>query len=223
VVTVQVPPRRRPLELKAIGRYSLASRYDLLGQRRQFACRATRISPYQMRVDAPVLGPDGERVVTHFNEFGKLDGWISEIVAGGFVLDLAVTRDQRAKLATQLDWLEKRQHDPTVLDARKQQRVKPADPHTTILLADGTAQTCFVIDVSPSGVAVSADLDVEIGTRLAVGRTVGQVVRRFDEGFAVRFDELQDTDRLEKIIQPTTALVQAASMPRAAPARWYVD
>ena len=110
-----------------------------------------------------------------------------------------------------------------MVDARKQQRVVPEDPHTTLLLADGTALTCFAIDVSPSGVAVSADLDVEIGTRLAVGRTVGSVVRRFDEGFAVQFDQLQEPTRLEEVIKPTSALMAAAALARPAPSTWILD
>jgi hypothetical protein len=91
-----------------------------------------------------------------------------------------------------------------------------------LLLADGTAVTCFAIDVSPSGVAVSADIDVEIGTRLAVGRTVGQVVRRFEEGFAVQFDQLQDPALLDYVIKPTTDLITAAAM-RKVKRACYVD
>ncbi len=120
---------------------------------------------------------------------------ISDVVSGGFLLDLKVTKHQRQKLAHKLEWLEARAKDPTIADVRKQERIIPEDPHTTLLFGDGTALTCFAIDVSPSGVAVSADIDVEIGTRLAVGRTVGQVVRRFEEGFAVKFDRLLDPYR----------------------------
>jgi hypothetical protein len=193
----------------------MASRYDMLGKRREFACRTRRISPFQMLVAAPVLGPEGERVISYFGEFGKLDGWISDTVENGFLLDLRLTKDQREKLTNQISWLEKRQRDPSLNDVRKQQRIIPENPHTTLLLADGTARTCFAINVSPSGAAVSADIEVEIGTRLAVGRTVGQVVRKFDEGFGVQFDRLQDPNRLEQAIRPTADLMVAALKPDA--------
>jgi len=210
VSAVQDFLNQKAVDVRAAGRYSLASRFDMTGNRRVFACRTSRVSPFQMLVAAPVLAPLGERVISHFGEFGKLDGWISDTIENGFLIDLNVTGDQRAKLADKLEWLEKRQNDPSVIDVRKQQRVIPEDPHTTLLLADGTALTCFAIDVSPSGAAVSADIEVEIGTRLAVGRTVGQVVRRFDEGFAVRFDDLQNPAKLEEAIRPTSALTFAA-------------
>ena len=57
---------------------------------------------------------------------------------------------------------------------------------------------CFVIDISTSGVAVSADVQPEIGTPLAVGSLVGRVVRHLDDGFAVQFVQVVDADGLEQ-------------------------
>lgn len=215
--------KRRNVEVRATGRYSLASRYDATGKRREFACRTKRISPFQLLVSAPVLGPKGERVIAHFGEFGKLDGFITDIVDGGFLLDLAVNKSQREKLANKLEWIEKRQKDPSIADVRKQERIIPEDPHTTLMFGDGTVLTCFVIDVSPSGVAVSADIEPEIGTRVAVGRTVGTVVRVFDEGFAVKFDKLQHPQWLDLIIRPTDELSDAAARRLEEPSTWVLD
>ena len=180
--------QHRSIDLSLGGRYSLASRYDIHGSRREFACRTSRVSPYQMHVSVPVLGPVGERVVTYFGDFGSLDGWITDIAEGGFLLNIELPRQRREKFVAQLAWLKKRQDD-VVADARAQQRIVPKNPHSTLIFADGTTLNCLVIDISPSGVAVSADVDPEIGTRLAVGRCVGYVVRQFAEGFAVQFDQ----------------------------------
>jgi hypothetical protein len=215
--------KRRAVDIRMAGRYSLASRYDAGGKRREFACRTTRISPFQMLVAAPVLGPKGERVIAYFGEFGKLDGFIVDIVEGGFLINIEGDKNQRQRLADKLEWLEKRQKDPSVIDVREQQRIVPESPHTTLLFADETALTCFVIDVSPSGVAVSADIEPELGVRIAVGRTVGSVIRRFDEGFAVKFDELQDPTRLEQAIKPTSALIALAAKPRDVHSIWNLD
>jgi hypothetical protein len=215
--------KRRAVDVRTAGRYCLASRYDGVGKRREFACRTMRISPFQMLVAAPVLGPKGERVIAYFGEFGKLDGFITDIVEGGFLVNLEGDKSQRQRLANKLEWLEKRQKDPSIIDVREQQRIIPENPHTTLLFADETALTCFVIDVSPSGVAVSADIEPELGARLAVGRTVGSVVRRFDEGFAVKFDELQDPTRLEQAVKPTSALIALAAKPRDVQSTWYLD
>src|SRR5215475_5548230 len=66
--------QHRSIDLALGGRYSLASRYDTHGSRREFACRTSRVSPYQMHVSVPVLGPLGERVITYFGDFGSIDG-----------------------------------------------------------------------------------------------------------------------------------------------------
>lgn len=193
--------QHRSIDLTLGGRYSLASRYDTRGSRREFACRTSRVSPYQMHISVPVLGPVGERVITYFGDFGSLDGWITDIAQGGFMLDLELPRQKREKFITQLAWLKKRQ-DESVVEARAQKRIVPKNPHSTLIFADGTTINCLVIDISPSGVAVSADVEPEIGTRLAVGRCVGHVVRQFAEGFAVEFDRLQSFEQLERIICP---------------------
>jgi hypothetical protein len=72
-----------------------------------------------------------------------------------------------------------------------------------VLLPDGTVRSCFVIDFSVSGAAVSAEFSPRIGDVLAVGRIIGRVVRLFPEGFAIRFIGLQDINTLEHLlIQP---------------------
>lgn len=198
---------RRAVNIRIAGRYTLASRRDVQGNRREFACRTSRISPFQFLIAAPVLGPIGERVISYFGEFGKLDGWITKIVEGGFLIDIVAAPKARAKLASKLSWLEKQQKDASILDVRQQKRLIPENPHSTLILSDGSMTSCFVIDMSPSGVAVSADIELEIGTRLAIGCSVGHVVRRFNEGFAVRFDELQDLHLLERMVGPSSNVV----------------
>jgi hypothetical protein len=69
-----------------------------------------------------------------------------------------------------------------------------------VLLADGSVLNCFVIDMSISGAAVSAEVTPPIGTPLAVGRIVGKVVRHFSEGFAIKFVEQQSAGALEPLL-----------------------
>ena len=190
---------RRSIDLRLGGRYSLANRHDPQGNRRQFACRTTRVSPYQMMISVPVIGAIGERVVSYFGEFGKLDGWVSEHVEGGFLIDLAVPKEKRQQLAGKISWLDK-QRKETVQDARGQDRVIPENPHSTLIFADGSMLGCFVIDMSATGAAISADIQPEIGSPLAVGRSVGRVIRHFPEGFAVKFIQPVDPDYLERLI-----------------------
>lgn len=191
---------QRAVNVMVGGRYSLANWYDHRGNRREFACRTTRVSPFRMLVSVPVVGKVGERVVSYFGDFGKLDGWISDTVPGGFLIDLEADSALRETLARKLTWLEKRQNDPAVVEARNNGRIVPKSPHSTVIFADGTYRNCFIIDMSASGAAVSADVQPEIGTPLAIGSCVGRVVRHFREGFAVQFVTLQNEANLEKLV-----------------------
>ena len=71
-----------------------------------------------------------------------------------------------------------------------------------LTLADGSQLPCFVIDVSQSGVAVSADIWPSLGTPMAVGKLVGRVVRYLDVGFALQFMQIQELDQLELMMAP---------------------
>jgi len=205
-VSAQEFSRQRAVDVAVGGRYSLANWYDPQGNRREYACRTSRVSPFRMMVSVPVVGKVGDRVTSYFGDFGKLDGLISDTVAGGFLLELAITKGKREQLASKLTWLEKQQKDPTIRDVRAQSRIIPANPHSSLVLADGTTQGCFVIDYSVCGAAVSADLQPKIGTPLAIGACIGRVVRLFREGFAVKFVEPQNRDTIERLIARPAAL-----------------
>jgi hypothetical protein len=66
------------------------------------------------------------------------------------------------------------------------------------------ACNCFIIDMSVSGAAVSADVQPEVGTPLAVGACIGRVVRHLELGFAVKFIEEQPREHLEKLVVRST-------------------
>jgi hypothetical protein len=174
------------------GKYSLGSRRDMNGQRREFACRALNMSTRAMLLAAPVAGPRGERVIAYFDKFGQIEGRIVRVLQrGGFVMSITASEDERAKLAAKLAWLEDhKNHD--VSETRAHERVVPRDPYSTLTMSDGQTMTCLVIDMSVSGVAVSAELVPPIGTPVAVGKVVGRVRRHFAEGFAVQFIDLQN-------------------------------
>jgi hypothetical protein len=182
-----------------LGRYSLASRRNIRGERREFSCRTVDISCYDLAVMVPVSGPIGERVIASFNELGKLEGQIVRLNDDGFVMSLVLAEEQRERLVARILWLEMRKH-LNLPDDRRHKRFVPKHPQSSVILADGRVCDCFVMDMSASGVAVSAEIEPKIGDVLAVGKVVGRVVRIFREGFAVRFIELQDPDALEHLL-----------------------
>lgn len=190
--------KQRAVNVVVAGHYVLPRWLDPQGRPRSFACRTSRVSPFRMMVDAPVTGRIGDRLTPYFGDFGHLDGEISDIQGGEFLLELSMTGIMRRRMADKLAWLEQMQKDIRVQDVRKQARIIPANPHSLLTLADGSSHECFVIDVSVSGVAVSAELQPEIGTPLAVGACVGRVVRHLPSGFAVHFVEPLSRNDLER-------------------------
>jgi hypothetical protein len=184
------------------GRYLLANKRNLRAERREFACRTVSISTEAVALIGPVKGAIGERVIAHFDELGKLEGQVVRLIPDGFVMSVVMPDDRRTRLAARIDWLDKHKNF-RLPDDRKHKRVLPKIPQSTVMLADGSVLGCFVIDMSVSGVAVSADINPQLGDVLAVGKIIGRVVRLFPEGFALRFIELQSPESLESwLIQP---------------------
>jgi hypothetical protein len=109
----------------------------------------------------------------------------------------------RQGFADKLTWLENKQKEPSIPDLRKDARIIPANPHSTLTMADGATHGCFVIDMSVSGVAVSSPLQPEIGTPLAVGACIGRVVRLLPDGFAIKFVGAQNRHDLARLMVRT--------------------
>jgi hypothetical protein len=199
-VSVEKFLRQRAVNIVCEGSYQLHRWYDPQGRLRTLACRTTRVSPFRMIVDVPVVGRIGDRITSYFAEFGEFEGSISDMRRGRILLELEMTPEKREWMADKLTWLEKKSRDPSIRDARMDARYIPKESHTTLTLADGSVHICFIIDVSPTGVAVSSEVQPPIGMPLAVGSCVGRVVRTFDTGFAVKFVEKQDLNDLWRLI-----------------------
>ena len=197
IAIVERRPEPRIIVIPA--RYALAKRYDANGNRPEWACRIVKISLHEMTLFAPVNGAIGDWVIVHWDEFGKLEGSIIRVHPGGFVMTIAATDEELAKLAVKIEWHDKHKNHG-LPDSRTHKRIVPNDPRSTLFFADNSRRKCFIIDISASGAAVSAEIKPDIGTPLAVGKIVGRVVRHFPTGFAVQFIQLQNLDSLEQKI-----------------------
>lgn len=182
-----------------MGSYVLASRAQSLSSVQVFACRARSISVHDAVVHAPVAGERGEALTMSFEPLGILRGTIERHVEGGFVVAFALTEAERTTLGQRIAWL-KRRVLKAVDDRRQHRRVLPRQPRTRLRFGADRSIEALIIDMSQSGVAVSADVMPPVGTPLAVGSVAGRVVRQLPNGFAVQFDALQQLDQLEGLL-----------------------
>jgi hypothetical protein len=217
-VPVQDFLNQRAVNVVVSGSYTLPNWYDAQGKLRTFACRTTRVSPFRMIVDVPVVGKVGDRLTSYFRDFGQFEGSISDTMRGSFLLELEMTRARREKLSDMLTWIEKKRKDSTIIDTRRHARIVLPHPHSLLTLADGSIHPCFIIDVSASGVAVSAAVQPPVGMPLAVGACIGRVVRLLPDGIAVKFIEQQNVRDLDRLIARAAPAQRAANPDLSEPA-----
>src|SRR2546423_2601985 len=142
-------------------RINLRGRY-MLADRREFPCQVTNMSPGGMAVTAPVSGQLGERVIAYVDHIGRVEGVITRRLDNGFAMTISATARKRDKLAAQLTWLANR-HILGLPEDRRHDRIVPRNPRTTVVMPDGIAIVCRIIDMSPSGAAIASQNKPEVG------------------------------------------------------------
>jgi hypothetical protein len=203
VATIERFLKQRAVNIAVQGSYTLHRWYDPEGKLRTFACRTTRVSPFRMIIEGPVVGRVGDRLTAYFADFGEFEASTTDTMSGSFLLSIEMTRARRAWMAEKLAWLEKLQTDRSIKDAREDARFVPRASHSTLMLADGSVHPCFIIDVSSSGAAVSAEYEPPLGTPIAIGSCVGRVIRQFPSGFAIKFARKEPIDEVMRLVVRT--------------------
>jgi hypothetical protein len=193
--------RRRNVRIivNIAGRFSIAGRRAAAPGRAVFSCRAVNVSNRAIALIAAVGVKVNDLVSAQIEPFGKLDGRVLRLIAGGFVMTIAASEEEREKLDDKIHWLE-RFKNLEAFELRSHPRLAPAQPRNQILFADGTSRKCMILDVSASGAAISAETIPEIGTVLAIGTAIGRVVRHFKGGFALKFVDCLSDDRLTAMV-----------------------
>ena len=83
VVSIERFLKQRAVDIVMEGTYVLSNWYDPQGRLRTFDCRATRVSPFRMMVDMPVVGKVGDNLTSYFRDIGNFEGTISDTARSG--------------------------------------------------------------------------------------------------------------------------------------------
>lgn len=149
------------------------------------------MSPGDATIIAPAAGQIGERVIVYLDHLGRVEGPITGIVEGGFVIEFSASSRKREQMAAQLTWLANKD----VLDLpedRRHGRVVPDSRHSSIRLDDGRTYDCKIMDISLSGAAIEIAVRPALGTAVTLGRMRARIVRHLDNGIGVEFASVQE-------------------------------
>jgi hypothetical protein len=185
--------RHARVDVKLLGRYMLADR-------REFPCLTANMSPGGLAIEAPVRGNIGERVVVYLDQLGRVEGRIIRHTERGFAIQMTMPLSKREKIANQLTWLLNRE-TLGAAENRTYERIVPLRPHAILQIDGDNEHIVQLIDISVSGAAIATLLKPPLGTKLKIGQMSGEVVRHFEGGLAVRFDQLIPADRFDENIK----------------------
>ncbi len=171
--------RFQSVKLSILGRY-------MLSDHREFPCQIIEMSPGVAKVIAPASGEMGEKIIAYLDTIGRIEGTISNLFEGGFIVNYIASARKRDKIAAQLTWLANK--DILGLkDERDHGRFVPDFRHSAIILDDGRRYNCKILDISISGAAIELSVRPAIGTIVTLGRMQAKVMRHLDNGIGVQF------------------------------------
>ncbi len=168
--------------------------------RRECPCQLVEISPGDAVFVSPFCGEPSEKVIAYIDSIGRLEGTIVEHVEHGFLMSISASQRKRDKLADTLTWLANR-HVLNLAEDRRHLRRTPKRTDANVVFADGTTQTCRVIDMSLSGAALATSARPPLGSAVKLGRLGARVVRHFDDGIGIEFMRLMSDGAIEQTIE----------------------
>lgn len=185
--------RRRFARVKValLGRYMLPNRSE-------YPCQSVDMSVGGLMLTAPMRGRVGDRIIAYMEQIGRVEGVIVRQTQDGFAMTMEATPRKREKLAAQLTWLANRSALGLPED-RRHDRVTPKQTRLMLTTGDGKHAAVKLLDMSLSGAAFQADIQLMITDPVTIGRTPARVVRKFEGGYAVEFRNAFSAEQADNI------------------------
>ncbi|MET3612421.1 hypothetical protein ABID16_000726 [Rhizobium aquaticum] len=172
----------------------------LSASREEYDCVVVDMSPGDAHIESEARVNVGDRIIAYIDHIGRIEGEVLSLGAKGhFVISVNATERKREKLAAQLTWIANK-HELGLPEDRRHERLAPRNNRSEIVLDDGRAYPCRIIDLSLSGAAIEISVRPAIGTAVQLGNMRGRVVRHFQEGVAIEFSALQTKESLSALL-----------------------
>jgi len=170
----------------------------MLANQSEYACRVTALGRDGAFFVCDKVPPKGEILVAYVEEVGRIEAIAEDPGPGGFAISYALTGPRLERLRQRIQWLVDRKQGKAV-DNRRHARYEPEEKISQIILSDGRAYPCEVLDISVSGAGIKTEVVPSLGTQLYLGKMRGRVVRYIENGVAIQF-----LNQLEATQVPTT-------------------
>lgn len=192
ILPIIAPDQRRykRIAIHCLGRFMRADKTE-------YTCKLVDVSVGGAAMQTSQEVELGEHVIAYFDEIGRIEGPVIRQLDGGFAMQIQATAHRREKLCAQLTWLINR-GTLGIPDARRHDRVAPRETEGQLLLPDGTAIACRIIDVSISGASVNCEERPGVGTEVTLGRLRAKVVRHHEQGLGLQFLDIQNPVALRR-------------------------
>jgi hypothetical protein len=175
------PPRFASVKIALAGRFMLADGSE-------HPCTSIDVSPGTATLATAKTVQRGQYLILYLDRLGRLEGEVQKPFEQGFTIHFASSEAKRRRLAEDLTWLANRDL-VDFANLRSHARAVVAGSSATMRLEDGTSQDVTLIDVSLSGLGVRSDLLPPLGATIQIGANRGRVVRHFEGGFGLSFNE----------------------------------
>jgi hypothetical protein len=184
------------------GRYYLEKWYRS-EEHRSFLpnCETKLVTPEFVRFSTPFPALLDDRAFVYVEGLGLMRGIISRAMGPTSEMEIAISNNERAKLASRIMWSDI-QAGFKGTDLRRFPRYRPADTRSALTLPDGRVLDCQLVDISPTGAAIESELRPPIDSAILLGRIHSEIRRHTDRGFAVEFNTVQDPAALEALLAP---------------------
>jgi PilZ domain len=151
-----------------------------------YPCRLEDISILGAAMTTPAILTVGEKIIVYLLHLGGLEGTVVRRFAGGFAMSITATQRKREKLAAQIQHLS-RQAEISEAEERQHPRRPASHQVYALLLPDGAALECPMLDVSQSGASIATPIKPPLGTEVTFANKRAWVVRHHAKGIAVEF------------------------------------